>query len=350
MSGVGGTGSGAAEAAGAGPPAEVTGLVVRRAAARAEKDFATSDGLREEVRSLGWVVADGPDGQTLSPAPPFPTVAAVGAVLGATPVEVSRLVGVGLVVDGWPQDVRETVTAWVEHTSATVVGLDLGDVDGAGRVLAEVAAAHPGRVEHHHLERPCGWGEAREALLRLDGSEVHVVADLSSVPTGDALAPLLAALRERPDASVATWRGVDAAADWQSFVDAGPGEVDAALGYLFAVRRADALLVGPPRKARYYRNADMEWSFLLREGLRADGRGGVVVPEGELPVRQGRHHGYADTGPELRERESRKNYSRFLGRFRGRDDLRATRGQGQAGATSASSRPIPSSRSASDRA
>ena len=308
-------------------PADVVALAGRRAQARAARDWPAADAAREELRARGWLVEDSPAGYRLSPAPPFSPAATVAALVPDEPIPPVRRVGVGLVVDGWPADVATCVRAWLEHTDAVVVALDLGDVDGAGHELARLGREAGDRLEHHHVERPCGWGEAREALLALDASEVHVVADVSSVVQGDVLSPLLAEL-EDPSVSVAAWRGVDAAADWRSFEPAGPGEVDAALGYLFALRRADGLAVGPPRAARYYRNADMEWSFLLREGLRAQGRGRVVVPSGELPVRQGRHHGYADTPEPRRSRESKRTYDRFLARFRGRDDLRAGRSGG----------------------
>lgn len=49
----------------AGPPPEVLTLVERRAAARASKDWAASDALRDEIASLGWIVKDTKDGQTV---------------------------------------------------------------------------------------------------------------------------------------------------------------------------------------------------------------------------------------------------------------------------------------------
>lgn len=318
-------------------PDAILQLASRRVAARAARDFAAADALRDEIRGAGWVVTDTPSGFALAPAPPFSTVPTVAALLAAQggPARDERRCGVGLVVDGWADDVRTCVEALLAHTpeDVVVVGLDLGDVDGAGRTLAELADEYPGRLEHHHLERPCGWGEARTALLHLDASGIHVVMEPSTVLEGDALSPLLAVLDEAPSASVAAWQGVDAASDWLSFEPAGPGEVDAALGYLFAVRRADALAAGGfPTAARYYRNADMEFSFVVREELRAQGRGRVVVPDAELAVRQGRHHGYHDTPPEVRDRESKRNYDRFLARFRGRDETRGgTGGTGDAG-------------------
>jgi hypothetical protein len=47
------------------PPAEVLELLEQRQAARARKDFAESDRLRERITSLGWTVQDSKDGQKL---------------------------------------------------------------------------------------------------------------------------------------------------------------------------------------------------------------------------------------------------------------------------------------------
>jgi cysteinyl-tRNA synthetase len=48
-----------------GPPPEVAELADRRAAARAAKDFAESDRLRDEIAAAGWVVRDVPGGWEL---------------------------------------------------------------------------------------------------------------------------------------------------------------------------------------------------------------------------------------------------------------------------------------------
>ena len=49
------------------PPAVVE-LAQQRVAARAAKDFAESDRLRDAIAAAGWVVRDGPDGYELTPA------------------------------------------------------------------------------------------------------------------------------------------------------------------------------------------------------------------------------------------------------------------------------------------
>ncbi|MEK7609034.1 MAG: DALR domain-containing protein, partial [Patescibacteria group bacterium] len=47
-------------------PAEVTALTAEREKARAEKDFAKSDELREQIKKLGWEVEDTPTGPKIT--------------------------------------------------------------------------------------------------------------------------------------------------------------------------------------------------------------------------------------------------------------------------------------------
>ena len=56
-------------------PAGVEGIVERRAAARAAKDWKLSDTLRDEILAMGWMVKDTKDGQKLTPAPRSETAA-----------------------------------------------------------------------------------------------------------------------------------------------------------------------------------------------------------------------------------------------------------------------------------
>jgi hypothetical protein len=295
-------------------PDDVVALAEQRAEARAAKDFAASDRLRDEIAALGWSVRDGADGWSLAEKPPYDVVPSVRDIPGHADQPDQRRCTVALLVEGWPDDVRTCVDALLTHTpdDVVVVLLENGSTD-AGAVVHELAQSE--RVEELHVDRAAGWAEARQALIAHDVAAIHVLMDVSTVLEGDALTPLLAAFDD-PDVAAAGWRGVNVADGWTEFVDAGPGEVEALLGYLLAVRRSAALAVPLPPKARFYRNADMEWSFLLRDG----GAGRLVAME--LPVRQDRHRGYHDTEPAYRDRESRRTYDRFLQRFRGREDLR----------------------------
>ncbi|MGP3920042.1 hypothetical protein [Nonomuraea sp. 10N515B] len=208
---------------------------------------------------------------------------------------------VGLLADGWPADVRTCVQSVIDHTDVQVLALDLGNLDGAGDVLDDLAERYPHRVAVWHVaERPhwrggtATWGESRAKLLRLDESDVHVLMETSLVLRGDALTPLVAAVVE--GAVAAGWRGVDPS-DGR---EAGPGRVPALTGELMAVRRS-AALGALPEDAHYGRHADLELSLGLR--------GELVVPPGPPPVeRLGTH----DVPADYQERESRRNYDGVL--------------------------------------
>ncbi len=295
-------------------PQEVQAIADARAAARAAKDFAAGDRLRDELAELGWAVRDTAEGQQLSARPPYDVLPTVREL---PPDSGLRRCTVALLVEGWPDDVRTCVEALLQHApdDVVIVLLENGPTD-AGGVVHELAA-HP-RVQELHVDRAAGWSEARQALLIRDVAEVHVLMDPSTVLEGDGIGPLLAVLAD-PAVAGAGWRGVDVEDGWLGFADAGPGEVEALLGYLFAVRRSAVLAVPLPPKARFYRNADMEWSYLLREA----GAGRLVAVD--LPVRQDRHRGYHDSEAVYRDSQSKKTYDRFLARFRGREDLRLRR-------------------------
>ncbi|MFI6816973.1 hypothetical protein ACIBG7_31565 [Nonomuraea sp. NPDC050328] len=217
-------------------------------------------------------------------------------------------VSVGLVVDGWPDDLRTCVESIIEHTTARVLLLDLGNVDGAGDAAQELAERHPGRITVWHVaEQPhwrggtAEWGACRTKLLYLDEADVHVLMETSTVFTGDAITPLVDALKS--GAVAAGWKGVEPSADGHDWHEAGPGPVRALLGYLMAVRRSAALTAFPDG-ARYYRNADLEFSLALP--------GELVVPDELLPVVQGTHRAYHEVDPGYRDRESRRTYDRVL--------------------------------------
>lgn len=193
-------------------------------------------------------------------------------------------VAVGLLVDGRPEDVEKCVQSVIDHTRVRVLALDLGDVDGAGDVLDELAERYPDRLVTWHVAETArrsggtaGWGESRVKLLQLDESDVHVLMETSLVLMGDALTPLVAAIVE--GAVAAGWRG--AASGEPGGVRAvdseEPGRVRALNGDLLAVRRS-AALGAFPEDAEPGHDFDLDFSRAL------DGE--LMVPEGPLPVRR----------------------------------------------------------------
>jgi GT2 family glycosyltransferase len=300
-----------------GPPPELAGLLDRRQAAREQRDFATADALRDQLRQAGWLVRDTPDGSELVPAPPYETVDP--STMAPRWEEPDRHdVSVVVHVAGWPEDVARAARALAAHhphLGYEVLLVADGAGEAAGRVLEELARADP-RVRALHLDPAIGFGAAMNLGMGQSLGRVLVWLDPHVEATGDLLSPLLAAL-DHPGTGLAGGWGVTTTSMLEFEADDGP-EVDAIEGYLLAVPRALAAKVGVDPKDRYYRNADLDYSFAVR----ALGYGARRV---EVPATRHRHRGFHDTDPGERDRASRKNYDRFLGRWKDRTDL-LTRG------------------------
>jgi hypothetical protein len=143
--------------------------------------------------------------------------------------------------------------------------------------------------------------------------------DPSTNFTGDAISPVVAKLDEGYQG--VGWRGglMNLEDEWRSVDDRGDGDVDVIFSYFFAMDREFVLKAGGANpSATYYRNADIEMSLAIRAA-------GGKLWQMELPLTQGRHHGYHDADPDYREKNSKKNYARILEKYRGRTDILSAR-------------------------
>ena len=300
-------------------PPDVDDLVQRRAAARGAQDWAEADAIRDRLTALGWQVEDRASGPIVRPILAAPD-ASSGPDARALP---SRL--------GDPATVAASVQVLAED--------DAGDLE---RFLAGMAAHPPAaswelvvianapseRVERSldsvaatvlRVAARLGWADARTLGLRQSSGEVTVLLDTSVEPVGDFVAPLLDAFGDASVGIAGPW-GVTSA-DGRRFEAAAPGEVDAIESYCLAVRREALRAVGgfDPR-FRYYRNADLDFGFALRDA------GWRAVQTAPLPLVRHEHRGYAALPPEERDRLSKRNFYRFLKHWGDRRDLLTRRG------------------------
>jgi cysteinyl-tRNA synthetase len=293
-------------------PQAVTALAEARAAARAAKNFAEADELRDRIAAEGWTVVDEPDGWRLEPAAaPAPSqqerlrAESVDSVLDDPP---TTDVSVHWVVEGWPEDVVRALAAFRANEGGRGVQYVIADVtDTAPSTYGE-------GVEHVALAEGTGWAAARNAGLRRSTGAVVFVMDGSIEPEGDVFGPLEASLRD-PSVGVCGPFGI-VTKDLREFDEAsGPGDCDAIEGYFMALRRETLSAAGFfDEKFKWYRTADIEYSFRVKDlGLRA-----TVVP---VPVRKHEHRMWFETDPADRARWSKRNYYRFLDRWRDRWDL-----------------------------
>ena len=285
-------------------------LAEARLDARSARDFAKADALRQEILQAGYEVLDVDGGfdfriKAAYITYPFPR--------DIRPIDTSDDVTVAMIIDGYTDDAVETVKSIKAHATCGIVLLSIGD---AGTLVEEMddhtylIALNPG----------ASWGEAANALLNKINSKYIILMDPSTRFTGDAIAPVVAELEKGEYAAVG-WRGglINVEDEWRSVDDKGIGEVDVLFSYFMALNREYVLEAGGfNARALYYRNADIEFSLKLRHA------GGRLL-QMEIPLEQGRHHGYHDTDPEYRELQSKKNYDRILERFRGKSAILSPR-------------------------
>ncbi len=304
------------------PSRRVLDLVAERQAARERRDFARADALRDEVRAAGWLIRDTASGPELVEAPPWEPVDPARAALRwdePDAHEVSLIVH----VTGWPEDVRRAVSSLAGYCAGVdyeVLLVDDGAGGATGRALEDLAGEDT-RLRVLHLDAPRGFGTAMALGMGQATGRVLVWLDPHVEAAGDLLSPLLGALAE-PGAGVAGGWGVVTRSMLDFEADDGP-DVDAIEGYLLAVPRSLAARVRLDPRHRYYRNADLDFSFAVRD--LGDGSRPLRAVRVPVPAARHRHRAYHETDPAERERASKKNYDRFLSRWKTRTDL-LTRG------------------------
>lgn len=221
----------------------------------------------------------------------------------------SRAVTLLTVVHGWKPDAERWLLSVFTHVKADFEAVVVDNSGDAG-IAAWLDGRAAERLRVIRLDPPVGFGVAANAGIEAAVGEVCVLLDQGVELTGDAVTPLLAAL-EDPAVVVAGPFGARARPGLKEF-DESPGpEVDAIEGYCMAFRRSDALAAGGfDPKYRFYRIADIEFSFRLRE------HGGRAVVVAGLPVVKHEHRLWESTEPNERDRLSRRNLYRFLDRWR----------------------------------
>ena len=186
-----------------------------------------------------------------------------------------------------------------------------GDARIAGWLRHRVAE----RLRVTTLDPPLGFAAAVNAGIEGAAGEDIVLFDPGVELTGDAVSPLLEAL-EDPNVVAAGPFGLRSVGTMKEFHQSTGPDVEAVEGYCLAFRRADAVAVGGfDPHFRFYRIADVEFSFRLRD------RGGKALALEGLPVIKHEHRLWESTEPAERERLSKRNMYRFLDRWRDREDL-----------------------------
>jgi len=291
-------------------PELVTQLAQARMDARAAKDFKLADKYREDLMHAGYEVVDVAGGYELKPKKPYITLAYPRDI---RPIDLENDVTVGIIVDGFTDDALETVRTVKANSDCAVAIIAIGD---AGALFEEMDK----RTYLISVATGASWADCANVFLEKVACKYVVVMDPSTQFTGDAITPVVDELAKGQYVAVG-WHGglVNLEDQWRSVDDKGVGEVDVLFSYFMAFNREAMTQVGGfnPR-AVYYRNADIEFSLKIRQA------GGKLL-QMNLPLTQGRHHGYHDADPDYRDAQSKKTFDRILEKYRGKEAILSPR-------------------------
>ena len=289
--------------------ARIHELMDLREDARANKDFARADEIRDQIAAAGYQLRDTPKGPVVEKAPSFERrhPASIESLL---PEPASLAFSIHVLYEGFPEDLERFLAGLRAHNDTSSVEVVV--VDNASPDAEHLETLTDDLVRVVHLDREVGWAAARNAGLKGARGEIIILVDLSIEPTGNILSPLTDALADPAVGLVGPFGLVsEKMREWEP--SDGP-EVDALEGYLMATRRgalAHGLL---SEKFKWYRNADIDLSFQIRsEGVKA-----VVVP---LPVRKHVHRGWEALDEADRTKRSKRNHYLFFDRWKYRHDL-----------------------------
>ncbi len=290
-------------------PDDVRRLLDERAAAREERDFERADELRDRIASLGWEVQDAGGRSTARPI--------LVREPEADPIDDEPTVeaSVQLAAEDHPGDLLRFLRGLAAHPPATSWELVIV-ANAPAEPLAGTLASVSLPLEPVVLDSAdrLGWADARTLGMRHSRGAVTILLDTSLEPTGDFVTPLVAAF-EDPAVGIAGGWGVTSG-DAREFTEAPPGPVDAVEAYCLAIRREALRAVGGfDRRFRFYRNADLDLSFAVRDA------GWTAVRTDPLPLTRHEHRGWASLPEEERDRLSKRNFYRFLDRWGSRPDL-----------------------------
>jgi len=297
----------------AGPPAEITHLVRERTEARTRRDWARADALKAQIEAAGWRLVDHGGRTSLSPAAP-PSLAVGGELrYGSASAVPSLLDGpataswtVLVVASEEPDRVSRLLTALrgsaPDRTQVVVVANDPSESQAAALTADAPDRAAVGGIvlEVLRTSTRLGYAAALNVALRRCAGDLVLLADASAWPTGDALTPLAAALRD-PEVAAAGGFGLYSPTPGPlrpnvltrrpggSIDEAGAATAPAAgidptalEGAWLAFRRSDYAVLGPLDE-RFVTPAwlDVWWTLRLRAGAEPAGLEDVETEEAD---------------------------------------------------------------------
>ena len=308
-------------------PQPIMSTLDQRANLRRHMDYATSDTLRSELASSGYLVQDTPELTLVRPKTAIEQRQELWQAISASR-EVESLLDQAPKYDftfilnayNYVEDVQRCVTSMYAHSegySTEIIVVDNGSTDGTAEWLEEFKATHD-NVRVIHCDHVIGDAAGKNIGLKQCLGRNIIIMDASAEIVGDLLGPITERLA---DESVGIFGPYGLTTDdMQHFhEEVEHGDADAMQAYCMAFRRDALLDVGLMRENfRFYRNLDIDYSFQFKD------KGYRVFTDISLPLVRHEHRQWTELDDNQRDELSRKNFGRFLKRWGNRPDLLIT--------------------------
>ena len=306
-------------------PSRIENMIVSRSEFRKNTQYQESDRLRDDISSDGFVVEDVQDATKIRKKyvaelrkDKWQAISSSADVKWGSDSHDFHDFNIGIVSNGYADDTERCVRSilkFSQNNSCKILLLDNGATDGTGEKM-EALSQHESRLRVIHADHQLGDGAAKNVLIKSSNSKYFIFFDTSVEVLGTFLGRIRDMLKET-NVGVVGFTGLRTK-DLLHFHEGEgeSGEMDAMQAYCFAFRTSDVPEVGLMRESfRYYRNLDLDYSFQFKE------KGYKIVADHSLPFQLHEHRGWTEFGETEREDLSRKNYGRFLQKWRNRHDL-----------------------------
>ena len=310
-------------------PRDIKKKVTMRNDLRANGRFKTSDAIRAELSEGGLIVRDTLTGTFFRSktvlerqAARWPAVSSSREVDSFLSHHATKSFSLILIATNYYQDVKRCIKSIISSCSAydlEIIIVDNGSTDGTSEKLDKLQQKHP-HIKLIHCDHQLGDAQAKNIGLKQSLGHIILMLDTCVELKGDVLIKIEKQLKDTRVGAIGTWGLLsDNLNHFHEEVDF--GEIDALQGYCFAFRRDILLDVGLMRECfRFYRILDIDFSFQIKD------KGYKILADGSLPMLRHKHRQWENLLEAERDELSKKNFKRFLVRWKNRTDLLVTRG------------------------
>jgi len=306
-------------------PDDVLNDLQIRSIHRANNNFIEADALRSKILRSGFVINDDVESSSIRYKSTselrndkWPTVSTSTDVIYSNISDSKLKYSIGIVVNGFSDDAIRCINSIYKYSDSLkteILVIENGCDDKEALTLEELKLNIP-NLKVIHADHRLGDAVAKNILIKVSIGKTFVFLDPSVEIVGQFLDQVEFYLRNAKY-GVVGYAGLKSQ-DLLHFHegDGESGEMDAMQGYCFAFRTNDLCTVGLMRESfRYYRNLDIDYSFQFKS------KGFKIYADNDLPMLLHEHRGWTSLPEKERDTLSKKNYGRFLKKWRNRTDL-----------------------------